>query len=297
MNLNNGEIFDYEKARVLTELSKCTYLYRSAEKTNYLKTTYKQENILAFKFTEENEKVDLIIQIPSEFECYHYFKGKTTQKTISTPRTHLTYHGCSKKKKQSGEIHLVVDDTITLKGKSNVLEAPLAFSDDIYKFPLPICRFEFCSNISSIEINELIPNYFEILGQECFFNTIDVYLAKAGFITNSLNGLLTIPEIAFSIFAHTNLEGFKISKIIRRRGRYPQVLVLQIKNYELIIVNIEEAHNKFYVYNRLYYFHSRNYLKTLFNRNAKKVGEGYFIDLEDGYPDKGDGYFKIKNII
>ena len=297
MNMNNGKIFDYKSAKGLTELSKCTYFYPSSEKTNYLKATYKQENILAFKFTEENDKVDLIIQIPAEFECYHYFKGKVTQKIISTPITHLTYHGSAKKKKQSGEIHLIVDNVNTLKGKSNVLEAPLAFSDDIYKFPLPICRFELSSKIGSIEMNELVKNYFEILGQECFFNTIDVYLAKAGFLKNSLNGLFSIPEIAFSIFAHTNLEGFKTSKIIRRRGRYPQVLVLQIKNYELIIINIEEAQNKFYAYNRLYYFHSRNYIKTLFSRNAKKVGDGYFIDLEDGYPDKGNGFFKIEDII
>jgi hypothetical protein len=256
LNLNNGKLFDYKKAKILTTLSRCTYFFRSSTNTNCIRAMYKESNILAFKLKETDNKLDLIIQLPSGFNCIHYYKGKITSQIKSTTNSHLTYHGASKKKKLSGEIHLIIDDNQIMKDRANALEAPLAYSDDLFAFPLPICRFELSTIIESILVKENIHNFFKISGDNCFFNTMDIYIARAGFMELLLNASSKAPEIAVSIFVYTNLEGFRTGKIIRRRGNYPQTIVLQIRNFELIIFNITESQNPFYLYNSLFYFHS-----------------------------------------
>ncbi|MFA7419850.1 MAG: hypothetical protein WCZ90_09205 [Melioribacteraceae bacterium] len=264
---------------------------------NSLKSLYGQKEIIAFSITEEFNKIDLYIQLPPNFECCHYFKSKITQKTISNSNTHLTYHGSAKGKKQSGEIHLKINDINTHLGKSNFLEAPLAYSDDLEKYPLPICRFELSDFIEEIIPRKPIKNYFQIYDTDMYRNTLDIYLSKNGFIEKLLNGTLGVPEISYSMFTHTNLEVFKTGEIIRRRDSQPQVYVIQTKKYELIIFNMQEAQNARYLCNKLIYFHSRDYLKTLFDRNAQKVGNGYFIDLKKGLPNKGGGFFNILDTI
>lgn len=297
MKLSNGEIFNYSKCELMTEFSKCTFLFRNNEPVNYLRCSLKDENILGFVMTELNDKTDLIIKIPDQFNCYHYYKGRVTNQIVSSPDSHLTYHGTTKGKKETGEIHLDVDGSNPLKGRSNVLAAPLASSDNLSKFPLPICRFELTECINAISLNRNIDNYFETFEERCFFNTLDVYLAKKGFTENFLRGTLRIPEIVLSLFAYTNLEGFKTGKLIRRTGHYPQVIVLQSKEHEVIIINIHEYRNTTYLKNSLYYFHSVNYIEKLFNRYAKEAGPGYFVDLFDNYAQKGPGFFNIQDII
>lgn len=296
MRLNNGEIFNYNKWGVLTELSKCTYFFRSEAHENTLLCKVGNRNVLSYFLNEKNDKHDLIIKFPDNFECCHHYKGNITDKTFSNSNSHLTYHGTRKGKKETGEIHILVSEGNPLKGRSNVLEAPLAKSDNLSKFPLPICRWEFSDCINPIDITRKIYPHFETIGKTCFFNTQDVYLAKKGFIEDSLRGKSSVPEIVLSIFSYFNLQVFQRGELTRRRGNYPQVIVLQTKSYELIIININESQNQHYKKNTLHYFHSVNYMEQLFNRMAMSTGKGYFVSKSPENNDHQD-FFKVIDLI
>lgn len=253
--------------------------------------------MFACKLAERDGKADLYITVPPDLSCNHFFKAQLTNSIKSTYDSHLTYHGRSKGKKESGEIHVVVDKSNVLKGQSNILEAPLAYSDDLTIFPLPICRFEFSESIDSIKPRIEISNHFELSGPDCFFNTLDIYLARKGFMAALLNGSARIPNIVSSVFAYTTLEAFITGNLVRRRGRFPQVLTLQTHRYEVIIIAMQEAQHLTYEQNSLSYFHSRNYIKVLFNRFAQEYGNGYFIDLREDGLKKKPGFFMIHDIL
>ena len=108
-----------------------------------------------------------------------------------------------------------------------------------------------------------------------------------------LNGSTLIPNIVASVFAFTTLEISKTGRLIRRRGRVPQVLILQTRRYELIIFAMQEAQHLLYDESSLSYFHSRNYIKQLFNRFAVENGGGYFIDSLENESREKSGFAKV----
>lgn len=293
--LNNGLL--HEAQGVFSELSNCSYFFRGDGLENYIRGCSGGSTVVACKITEKGGRTDLYISIPPNIDCNHYFRTRVTLSSCSSDDSHLTYHGRRTGKKESGEIHLVVGGRNVLKSRANVLEAPLAHSDDLAVFPLPVCRLELAESIKSITPSVDIDNYFELSGSQCFFNTLDMYLARSGFMASLLNGGASIPNIVASVFAWTTLEIFKTGTLIRRRGRFPQVLVLQTRNYELVIFAMQEAQHVRYDKSSLCYFHSRNYLKELFNRFAMGHGGGYFIDSNQNHSSVKPGFFKILDVL
>lgn len=295
MSLNNG--VPHNPKGVWSELSKCSYFFCGEHLVNYLRGCYKGATVVVCKLAEKDGNADLYINIPPNLSCNHFFKTQQTSSIMSTSDSHLTYHGRKKGKKETGEVHVVVDRSNILKGRSNILEAPLAYSTDLTIFPIPICRFEFSESVHSITPRLATSNYFELSGPLCFFNTLDIYLARKDFMAGLLNSRARIPNIVASIFAHTTLETIKTGRLVRRRGRFPQVLILQTQHYEVIVFAVQEAQHLAYKESSLSYFHCRNYIKVLFNRLAQEYGNGYFIDLLESELSKKPGFFKIQDLL
>lgn len=295
MSLNNG--LPHDRKEVLCDLSKCSYFFNDEGPENFIGGHYAGSTVIACKLTERDGKADLFISIPPNLSCNHFFRARVTHSIVSTSDSHLSYHGRTKAKKESGEIHFVVDGRNVLKERSNLLEAPLAHSDDLALFPLPICRLEFSESIGSITPHVEIRNWFELSGPLCFFNTLDVYLAQKGFMASLLNGSTLIPNIVASIFVFTTLEIFKTGRLTRRRGRVPQVLILQTRRYELIVFAMQEAQHLLYDEGSLSYFHSRNYIKQLFNRFALENDGGYFIELLENESSEKPGFARVLDLL
>ncbi|MHB0962392.1 MAG: hypothetical protein ACYC5V_04175 [Gemmatimonadaceae bacterium] len=291
LTLNNGHLHEAQGA--LSELSHCSYLFHDDGEESCIRGCYGGSTVVACKLKELDGGVDVYIGIPAAVRCDHLFRAGVTHSIRSTVDSHLTYHGRTAGKKESGEVHLVVDGRNVLKGRANVLEAPLAHSDDLTIFPLPICRLELAESVGTVSTRAEIRNYFELLGPACFFNTLDVYLARRGFMTSLLNGSARIPNVVASVFASTTLEVFKTGRLTRRRGRFPQVLVLQSKRHELIIFAMQEAQHVRYSASALIYFHSRDYLRRLFNRLTLQHEGGYFIDLFESEAGNKPGFYRI----
>lgn len=277
MSLNNGR--KHRPGDVRCDLTDCTFFFPGRDRKNLLMGHWGASTAVAFAITEAPQKIDVIVSIPPAVTCEHYDKGCLTSSINGGTDTHLTYHGRAKGKKQSGETHLVVDGRKVLKDRANLLEAPLAESDDLCVFPLPLCRLELCDAPGATGTKERIQNWFELTSRDVFFNTLDVYLARKGFTAALLNAEGSIPNVVISIFAYTTLEVFRSGRLIRRRGRYPQVLVLQTRTYELVVIAMQEAQNLTYDGSRLCYFHSRNYIQRLLNRRVLDHTGGYFVDL------------------
>ena len=119
-----------------------------------LKTTRIQ---VLFKLSEAEGAVDAIITIPDEFSSIHYFRNQASTDGI-TKDAHLTYHGRPKRKKMTGEIHLVNNGRNRFSGQSNQVAAPLSFSNDIAKYPLPICRIELNLQARKVQPRNSISN-------------------------------------------------------------------------------------------------------------------------------------------
>jgi len=294
---NNAKKFDYQKYEYGTVFSPYTYFYSTPlVGENSLRATFNNIDILALKISEkEHHKMDLIISFPEDFSCTHFFKNKPSITENSSSDMHLTYHGFGKKKKQSGEIHLTKSGgKRSLGNKQNLLEAPLAKSSDIGKFPLPICRFELSPNLKGIVVRKRIDNYFELnCNNGYFLNTMDIYLAKAGFMEKALKKAGTQNEILLSLFVNSSLRTFSIGElgwegeIMSRGAIFAQILVLPAKENEVIIFNVLEKSNKSYTHNALHYFHTKNYFHSIINRNIVQNEKGQtFIDLKTGAPKK-----------
>ena len=293
--LNNGLL--HHPKQNLCHFGRCSYFFTGDKKENFLLGRYKGSKVVACKLAEKNGNLDLYITFPENTYCNHFHKAQITHRIKSTPDSHLSYHGHSKGKKESGETHLIVNGSNLLKGRANVLQAPLSRSGNLAVFPLPICRLELSESPGEITPRALVDNYFELFGQNCFFNTLDMYLARKGYMASLLDRTSLIPEIVASIFAFITLETFKVGRLIPRRGHFPQIVILQTAHFELIIIAMKEAQNAQYNENQLSYFHSRDYFQNLFNRFSIHNEHGYFVDLFETNQKTKEGFVKIMDLL
>ncbi|MBU4301123.1 MAG: hypothetical protein KKB09_07965, partial [Nanoarchaeota archaeon] len=277
----------------------CTFYFKNnGLEENKVRATYKQKNILLFSIKEIKNIVDIYIKFPKKFNCIHYKNSKDTKKFPSSDEAHLTYHGKPKKNKITGEIHIKDKGINPFKGKSDKVEAPLASSSNIKIYPLPICRIELSNTINKIEKLENVTNYFEVKTPKCYFNTIEVHLARHGFMMDlaSVKHKQNIPTILNSLFINTSMHTFFLNKIERRPGNFPQVLVAQTNNYELIIIAGHEYKNKSYKIDSICYFYTKDYFKDLINRNIISTENGFFIDQRSNQKLKEDA-IKLSTIL
>lgn len=282
--MNNGIPHNYSQQEYICDLSGCTYYFDNhSSNTNILKALFKGENILLFSIKEHHDSVEIYITIPDNFRCNHYKNGNLTQNYLSE-KAHLTYHGKPKRKKISGEIHIKNNGFNIFNGEVDKTEAPIASSSNIEIHPLPICRIELSNTIGSVTPKKSIFNYFEVQSENCFFNTIEVHLARRGYMDNIASVKRNIPDIFSSLFIHTSMHTFFLNKLERRPGYFPQALALQTEKFELIILATHEYKNSFYEDNTLRYFYTKDYFKDLCSRNIIQNKDRYFIDLSSKEP-------------
>lgn len=296
MELHNAIPHESSKQEYACDLTRCSFYFDGQTKNNNsARATLSGLDVLLFKLQEENGEVDVFITIPDDFLPTHYYQGNATTDQ-RTKAAHLTYHGRSKKKKMSGEIHLVNNRQNTFAGKSNVVSAPLAFSSDIAKYPLPICRLELNLSAGRVNPKKCISNFFEIHPGDVFFNTVEIHLARAGFLHSIASCSPNVSPILGSIFINTSMHLFYLNKLERRPGLFPQVLALQTKNYELVIFAAHEYKNPQYQENAVRYFHTEDYFRQLVSRNVLPHGDGWFVDQQTNQPHK-TGHTNMSNLL
>lgn len=280
--MNNGTPHDFSHQEYICDLSPCTFHFDNRRSNkNILKAMHENEDVLAFAIQEQPSSVDVFISFPDDYDCVHYKKGKITSVHVSK-KSHLTYHGQPKRKKLSGEIHVKSDGDNPLKGEAAKTEAPIASSSNIEIHPLPICRIELCENPGRIAATLDIENYFQIKSNVVFFNTIEVHLARRGYMNNLASVARVIPDIYSSLFINMSTHAFFLGKIERRPGRYPQALVVQTGKYELIVLATNEFKNPTYKSNTIRYFYTKDYFRDLGARNVISLAQGWFIDQSYG---------------
>ncbi len=287
MNINNGILHDPTGQQRLSELSRCTYYFSSDSCENRLKGIFGIKEFVAFCLTESESSVDVSISIPDGYECIHYKKGNITSSVKSTD-AHLTYHGSPKRKKVTGEIHVVTNQRNPLKGKAPYVEAPLASSSNILIHPLPICRIELSENPGELNQQSKALNYFQVNTPLCYFNTLEVHLARKGYLHDVASASQAIPAIWASVFIHISLHAYFLGKLERRPGNFPQALCLQTKRFELIVLATREYKNPSYEKNTVRYFYTKDYFHDLGSRSVSEHANGWFIDQESGGKQKPD---------
>jgi len=282
MSTNNGTPHNTKEQQFLSDFSHCTFYFFSEANENRLKGIYQEKEFVAFCLAEKEHCVDIYVSIPDKYKCVHYKKGAITSSVISR-KAHLTYHGTQKRKKISGEIHIVTDQMNPLKGKSKYTEAPLASSSNIQIHPLPVCRIEISSNPGELEQPSKAVNYFYANTTGCFFNTIEVHLARKGYMRDLASVSQNIPAAWASVFMHTSMHTYFLGKLERRPGHFPQALCLQTRRFELIVLATHEYKNTSYTENGVKYFYTKDYFRDLGSRNVIEHADGWFIDqLPDG---------------
>ena len=275
--MNNGIKHDIRGQKYRSDFSLCTYYFDSHESVAKIKALRDGKPILAFCLKELDGGVDVFITIPDGYECMHFRKGKLTS-NIESKNAHLTYHGIAKRKKMTGEIHISSDGYNPLKGKAPYTEAPNASSSNIELHPLPVCRIELSESTGQIADHRHIENYFETQLPKCFFNTIEVHVAKKGYAKKIASASTFISPIWASVFIHMSMHAYFLGRIERRAGHYPQVICLQTDNFELIILATHEYKNATYDSNKLKYFHTKDYFNDLCRRRVIEDENGFFID-------------------
>lgn len=275
--MNNGIKHDIRGQKYRSDFSLCTYYFDSHESVAKIKALRDGKPILAFCLKELDGGVDVFITIPDGYECMHFRKGKLTS-NIESKNAHLTYHGIAKRKKMTGEIHISSDGYNPLKGKAPYTEAPNASSSNIELHPLPVCRIELSESTGQIAEHRHIGNYFETQLPKCFFNTIEVHVAKKGYAKKIASASTFISPIWASVFIHMSMHAYFLGRIERRAGHYPQVICLQTHNFELIILGTHEYKNATYDSNKLKYFHTKDYFNDLCRRRVIEDENGFFID-------------------
>lgn len=275
--MNNGIKHDIRGQKYRSDFSLCTYYFDSHESVAKIKALRDGKPILAFCLKELDGGVDVFITIPDGYECMHFRKGKLTS-NIESKNAHLTYHGIAKRKKMTGEIHISSDGYNPLKGKAPYTEAPNASSSNIELHPLPVCRIELSESTGQIAEHRHIGNYFETQLPKCFFNTIEVHVAKKGYAKKIASASTFISPIWASVFIHMSMHAYFLGRIERRAGHYPQVICLQTDNFELIILATHEYKNATYDSNKLKYFHTKDYFNNLCRRHVIEDENGFFID-------------------
>ena len=275
--INNAIKHNFSRQEYIGELTGCSAYFPSSGKTNSARAMIHGCDVLLFKLSEAAGTVDAIISIPDDFSSIHYFRNQATTDGI-TKDAHLTYHGRPKRKKMTGEIHLVNDGQNRFFGQSNRVAAPLSVSSDIKTHPLPICRIELNLQAGKVQPRNSIPNVFELHAGNSFFNTIEVYLAQTGFLYSIASCAPSVRNVLGSIFVFTDMQSFYADTLRRRAGIYPQALALQTKNYELVILATHEYKNPSYEENTLRYFHTEDYFKNLVSRSCAVTEQGWFVD-------------------
>lgn len=294
--INNATPHDFLMQHSLSFFSGCSFYFAGSDKSkNLVRATLRGSDVILFNLSEKSGVVDVFISIPDNFQPTHYYEGNPTSESL-TKDSHLTYHGNSKKKKISGEIHLKPNGVHQLTGASNKLAAPLASSKDIEKYPLPICRIELNLQAGSRQPKVDIPNFFELHPGEVFFNTVEVHLARVGFLHSLASCSPSILPVLGSVFTHTSMQTYYQKKMDRRPGLYPQAIALQTKNYELVILALREYRNTDNQANTLRYFHTKNYFKELTSRSYMAHGGGWFVDQKPNEPEKA-GFSRLSTLL
>lgn len=290
--MNNGTAHDYSSQEYACDLTGCTFYFDNhMSKTNKIRATYGGKDILLFSITEGTDSVEIIVAIPDDFGCIHYKNGACTKICISK-NGHLTYHGKSKRKKITGEIHIKNDGVNIFKGESDKTAAPVASSSNIESHPLPMCRIELSGNIGAVVPTDDIRNYFELQSGSCFFNTIEVHLSRRGYMYNIASVAKNIPDVLASLFIHASMHAFYLDRIERRPGLFPQAIALQTEKFELIILATQEYKNPSYNDNSIRYFYTKDYFRDLVSRNIIEHKDGWFVDQSSKLPLK-DGAYKL----
>lgn len=275
--MNNGIRHDSTGQQFLSEISRCAYYFFSDSHENRLKGIFESREFVAFCLKESESSVDAYVTIPDGYECIHYKKGAITS-SVKSRNAHLTYHGTPKRRKITGEIHVIIDQANPLKGQSTYTEAPLACSSNVQIHPLPICRIELSSNPGEINQSSKTANFFSAKTQECFFSTIEVHLARKGYLYDVASASHTIPAAWASVFIHTSLHAYFLGRLERRPGNFPQALCLQTDRFELIVLATREYKNPSYTQNTVKYFHTKDYFRELGGRYIIEHANGWFID-------------------
>lgn len=274
--ISNATKHNFSRQEYIGELTGCSAYFPSSGKSNSARAMLHGCDVLLFKLSEAEGTVDAIITIPDDFSSIHYFRNQATTDGI-TKDAHLTYHGLPKRKKMTGEIHLVNDGQNRFSGQSNRVAAPLSVSSDIKTHPLPICRIELNLQARKVQPKNSISNFFELHPGNVFFNTIEIYLARSGFLHAIASCAPSVRNVLGSIFVFTDMQSFYADTLCRRAGLYPQALALQTKNYELVILATHEYKNPFYEENTLRYFHTEDYFKNLVSRSCAATEQGWFV--------------------
>ena len=279
MKINNGIAHDCSNQEFACDFTGCTFYFKNnGLEENKIRAIYKQKNILLFSIKETQDAVDIYIKFQKNFNCIHYKNAEVTEQFPSSEKTHLTYHGKPKKNKITGEIHIKDKGVNPFKGRADKVEAPLASSSNLKIYPLPICRIELSNKINKIEKPKNVVNYFEVKTPNCYFNTIEVHLACHGFMMDLASVKQNITADLSFLFMYADLQTVYLNKVERRPGNFPQVLVVQTNNYELIIIAGHEYKNRSYQNNTIRYFYTRDYFEDLISRNVINRKEGFFID-------------------
>lgn len=285
--MNNGIPHDYSMQRYVCDLTGCTFYFDNhISNKNKVRAILDGETILSFALEENADSVDAFITIPDNFNCIHY-KGGIATKNFQSNNAHLTYHGRPKKKKISGEIHIKSEGMDPLKGKADKTEAPVASSSNIELHPLPICRIELSETAGRVTSPDKAINYFQVKTEKYFFNTIEVHLSRRGYMRNLASVARVIPDEYSSLFIHVSMHAFYLGRLELRPGIFPQALVLQTKNFELIILATHEYKNPKYDSNSIRYFHTKDYFGDLSRRNIIHHAGGFFVDQRSNMPEKG----------
>lgn len=275
--MNNAKTI---KSDFESTFTNCVFFFESSAEQNKAKALKDGDTLLAFSLSETKKKIDFYLSLPEGIACEHYKEGKKTNEIVSLRNDHLTYHGNNinkKHKQQKGEIHIKQGKNRVLKERSNILEAPLATSSDISFYPLPLCRVELADGVVPLAEKD-IANYFSLDLKDGFFNTLDIFLAQKGFMKNILTKPYIFPEALLAYFSFVSLEGFfKNNTITRRRGTYPQILVLQSKSIEVIVFCMREDKNQTYEKSSLKYAYSYDYIKEHFQRDVIEAKHSFFF--------------------
>ena len=293
--VNNAIKHNFSRQEYIGELTGCSAYFPSSGKSNSARAMLNGCNVLLFKLSEAEGAVDAIITIPDDFSSIHYFRNQATTDGI-TKDAHLTYHGRPKRKKMTGEIHVVSDGQNRFSGQSNRVAAPLSISSDIKTYPLPICRIELNLQAGKVQPRNSIANFFELHPGNVFFNTIEVYLARSGFLHAIASCAPAVRNVLGSIFVLTDMQSHYAGILSSRPGLYPQALALQTKNYELVILATHEYKNTSYEKNALRYFHTEDYFKNLVSRSCSETEQGWFVDQKSHASPK-PGFTSLKTYL
>lgn len=267
------------------------------------------ENKLKFAFTLKRyslKEINTYISFPKGFICQHYNKNKISKvgQVISNENCHLTYHGKTRKKKISGEIHISKNGKRIGKEAQNYLEAPLLTENDINTFPLPVCKFYFTKNMQSIETQKEIYNYIDVTNVPVQINSIDVYISKRSCFNRILQCRSKIDYLLGFIFYGSSLNMFAKGQlgwsyeIDNRLSSFIRVYRLPCNDLELLLIfsNDERVIHNNKLANYLIYFKTKNYLENILDRYVVENDGGFYIGVAKGPTPNYSNWKKLSDL-